>query len=124
FIQERQAQQEAAKKEADKPIKLTRSFAKAWSFLQTMTTETRQTTKVLNNEVVQSQGQTFYFSWTPEKLAGDNWIVRQRIERIQLTIDVGGSRLSYDSNAPGAANPLSNFKELVGAEFMLTIDKN
>src|SRR5262249_30750239 len=62
----------------------------------------------------------------PVKQDGDNWIVRQKIEGVKMAIDIGGSKITYDSTAPGAAaNPLSDFfKGLVGAEFTLTVGKN
>jgi RNA polymerase sigma factor (sigma-70 family) len=127
FIQERPARQEAEKKkEEGKTIEITRTFDMGKFFSQTMTTKTKQTMKVMGSEVVQSQEQTFYFSWTPEKQDGDNWIVKQRIEGVKMTIDIGGSKINYDSTAPRAASdPLSDFvKALVGAEFTLTIGKD
>jgi RNA polymerase sigma factor (sigma-70 family) len=127
FIQERQARQEAKKKkEEGQPIELTRNFDKGKFFSQTMTTEAKQTMKVMGSEVVQNQEQTFYFSWTPEKQDGDNWTVKQKIEGVKVTIDIGGNKVEYDSTkAQSGTNPLADFfKALVGAEFTLTIDKN
>jgi RNA polymerase sigma factor (sigma-70 family) len=126
FIQERQARQEAEKKEEGKPVDLKRSFEKGTTFSQVMTTQTKQTMKVMGSEIVQNQEQTFYFSWTPVKQDGDNWIVKQKIEGVKMTIDIGGNKVEYDSTKEqSGTNPLADFfKALVGAEFTLTIDKN
>jgi hypothetical protein len=105
--------------------KLMWKFEKDKTFYQKLTTETKQSLKVLNNDVVQTQKQTFYFSWTPEKQEGnDVWVVKQKIEAVQMDIDIGGSKISYDSSkaAADASNPLGEFfKNLVGSEFRLTI---
>src|SRR5262249_55277810 len=55
-------------------------FEKDKPFYQKMTTKTEQTMTVMNSEVKQTQNQTFYFSWTPEKQEGDTWVIKQRIE--------------------------------------------
>jgi hypothetical protein len=103
--------------------KLAWKFEKDKTFYQKLTTETNQTLKVLNNDVSQKQKQTFYFSWTPEKQDGDTWTVKQKIEAVQMDINIGGSNISFDSSkAADASNPLSEFfKGLVGSEFKLTI---
>jgi hypothetical protein len=104
--------------------KLAWKFEKDKTFYQKLSTVTQQSLKVLNNDVVQKQSQTFYFSWTPEKQDGDTWIVKQKIEAVQMDIDIGGSKISYDSSkaAADASNPLGEFfKNLVGSEFRLTI---
>jgi RNA polymerase sigma factor (sigma-70 family) len=127
FIQERQARQEAEKKkEEGKTIEITRTFDIGKFFSQTMTTKTKQTMKVMGSEVEQNLDQTFYFSWTPEKQDGDNWIVKQKIEGVKMTIDIGGNTVACDSTKEQqGTNPLADFfKALVSAEFTLTIDKN
>ena len=104
-------------------------FEKDKTFYQKMTTETKQTMKVLSNDVSQTQKQTFVFSWTPTGQMGDDWTVSQKIVAVQMDIDLGGSKINYDStaaanpnNAP-SQNPLSEFfKQLVGSEFKLTIN--
>jgi hypothetical protein len=80
--------------------------------------------KVMSNDVKQTQNQTFVFSWTPEKQEGDNWVIKQKIEAVTMDIDIGGSKINYDSTNPtGANNPLGEFfKALVGAEFTLTLN--
>lgn len=101
-------------------------FGKNKVFYQTMTTKTEQTMKVMNNEVKQTQNQTFYFSWTVEKQEGDSVVLKQKIEGIKMEIDIGQQKISYDSvaNKEGqAGNVLGEFfKALVGSEFKLTID--
>jgi hypothetical protein len=81
---------------------------------------------VMTNTVKQTQKQTFFFSWTPDKQEGDTWVLVQKIEGVQMDIDIGGSKITYDSlagAAPATANPLSEFfKQLVGSEFKVTLD--
>jgi Family of unknown function (DUF6263) len=100
-------------------------FEKDKVFYQKMTTETKQTMKVLNNDVAQTQKQTFYFSWTPltQNAAGDEWTISQKIVGVQMDIDLGGSKISYDSTKPDAPNNALGdfFKALVGSEFKLTV---
>jgi hypothetical protein len=113
--------------EQDKdPTKVTLrwKFEKDKPFYQTMTTETKQSMKVMNNDVNQTQKQTFYFSWTPVKEDKDGWQIKQRIEGVAMDIDIGGSKISYDSTKESQANnPLGDFfKALVGSEFTLTLN--
>jgi hypothetical protein len=95
------------------------------TFYQKMTTETKQTMKVSNQEVTQNQKQTFYFSYTPvEKDKDDTWTIKQKIEGVQMNIDIGGTNITYDSTkgADQATNPLGEFfKALVGSEFTLKV---
>jgi hypothetical protein len=93
-------------------------------FYQKMTTDTKQTMKVSNQEVTQTQKQTFYFSYAPEKKDGDTWTIKQKIEGVVMSIDIGGTTINYDSTKTGdpATNPLGEFfKALVGSEFTLTV---
>lgn len=94
------------------------------TFYQKMATTTSQKMKVTNTDVTQTQEQTFYFSWTPEKQTGDVWEIKQKITGVTMKIDIGGSQITYDSTKTEAANnPLGDFfKALVGAEFTLTLD--
>jgi hypothetical protein len=97
------------------------------SFYQKMTTETKQTMKVMGSEVTQNQKQTFYFKWTPIKQDGDNWEIQQEIEGVQMDIDIGGTPIKYDSlkQETGTTSPLGEFfKALIGSKFTLTVDKN
>ena len=101
-------------------------FEKDKPFFQEMTTTARQSMKVMGQDVTQNQTQTFYFAWTPEKKDGDTWIIKQKIEGVAMEIEIGGNKISYDSQAKEQQqNPLTDFfKALVGQEFKLTITKD
>ncbi len=125
--QEKKDDKKKEEKKDDKAkVTLEWKFEAKKPFFQKMTTETNQTMTVMNNTVKQTQKQTFYFSWTPEKKEGDTWVLIQKIEGVQMDIDIGGSKINYDSTQPaaaGAQNPLSEFfKQLVGSEFKVTLD--
>ncbi len=99
-------------------------FEKGKTFYQELTTETKQTMKVMGMDIVQNQKQTFYFSWTPKEEDKDkNWIIVQKIEGIKMDIDIGGQKVTFDSTKDtGVNNPLSDFfKALVGSQFTLTV---
>lgn len=97
---------------------------KGKTFYQKMTTKTDQNMKILSSEPKQTQIQTFYFAWTPEKQEGDNWVIKQKIQAVTMEINIGGAPISYDSTKDqGANNPLGEFfKALVGSEFTVTIN--
>jgi len=105
-------------------VELKWKFEKGKAFYQKMTTQTDQTMKVMNNDVTQKQRQVFYFSWTPVEQKGDTWTLKQKIEGVAMDIDIGGSKIQYDSTKESnATNPLGEFfKALVGAEFTITLD--
>jgi hypothetical protein len=111
-------------KDKGEKVTLKWKFEKDKPFYQKMTTKTDQVMKVMNNEVKQTQDQTFYFSWTPIKQDGDTWKIKQKIEGVSMNINIGGSPISYDSTKDtGANNPLGDFfKALVGSEFTLTLN--
>ncbi len=117
-----------AKAESKEKVSLKWKFEKGKPFYQKMTTDTKQTMTVMSNQVQQTQNQVFYFSYTPQEQQGDNWIILQKIIGVKMDIDIGGSKISYDSTAATANNaqttsPLSEFfKQLVGSEFKLTLD--
>lgn len=100
-------------------------FQEGKPFFQEMTTETKQTMKVMGSDITQTQKQTFFFGWTPEKKDGDNWILKQKIEGVRMQIDIGGQPISYDSTKEGqTASALGDFfKALVGSEFKVTVNK-
>lgn len=111
-------------KKSDEAVDLKWKFEKDKTFYQEMTTETKQTMKVMGMDITQNQKQTFYFSWTPKEQDKDkNWIVKQKIDGIKMDIDIGGNKVTFDSTKDaGTANPLADFfKALVGSEFTLTI---
>jgi hypothetical protein len=91
-----------------------------------MTTETKQDMTIMGMKISQNQIQTFYFSWTPKgKDKHGNWIIAQKIEGVRLELEIGGTKIPFDSTNPNdAAGPLSQFfRALVGSEFTLTLDK-
>jgi hypothetical protein len=92
-------------------------------FYQKMRTRTVQKMKVAGTEVIQSQDQTFWVSWTPRAKKGRDWVVVQKIEGVKMEIEIGGNKIHYDSTAAeGPETPMSSFfKTLVGAEFTLTL---
>jgi hypothetical protein len=110
----------------DSGTKLAWKFEKDKTFYQEMTTKTDQTMKVMGSDIKQTQVQTFYFSWTPVKQDGDNWEVKQKIEGVKMRIEIGGTPIDYDSTkeAPTSTALSDFFKQLVGSEFTLTVDKN
>lgn len=99
-------------------------FVKGKTFYQKQVTETKQTMKVMNSDVVQTQKQTFYFSWTPESEDGDKWIIKQKIEGVAMDINIGPQKIAYDSTAKDAGGGALGefFKALVGREFKITLD--
>ncbi len=112
---------------ADKGAVLKWKFEKDKPFYQEMTTTTEQNMKVMNSDVNQKQSQTFWFSWTPTGQDKDgNWTLKQKIEGVKMSINIGGNPIEYDSTKDTAgSNPLSDFfKNLVGSEFTLTVDKD
>jgi hypothetical protein len=102
-------------------------FEKDKSFYQTMRTETKQNMKVMGTDVNQNQSQTFVTKWTPENVDKDgNWTIEQQIVGVEMGIDIGGNKITYDSKKPdaaGTANPMNDFfKALVGSKFKVTIN--
>ncbi len=127
FAQDKDKAKDKAAKDKGEGVKLAWKFEKGKPFYQEMTTETKQTMKVMGSDVVQNQKQTFYFSWTPEKQEADgSWVIQQEILGVKMDIDIGGSKISYDSTkTDNPANPLGEFfKALIGSKFTLTVDKN
>jgi len=118
------------KAEEDQPKKggaaLKWKFEKDKVFYQKMTTVTKQTMKVMNNDVNQTQDQTFYFSWKPTKIDEEKGTVTidQEIIGVAMKIEIGGSTISYDSTKDSTANnPLGDFfKALVNSKFTITLD--
>ncbi len=104
-----------------------KAFQGTAPFYQEMQTSTDQTMKVSNMTVTQKQSQTFWVEWTPQasKDAAD-YVVKQKIIGVKMDIEIGGNKISYDSTSkePPPANPLTDFfKQLVGSEFTLHVDK-
>ena len=57
-----------------------------------------------------AQEQTFYFKWTPTKVEKDKATIEQEIIGVVMDIEIGGSKISYDSTKDNSANnPLGDF---------------
>jgi len=97
-------------------------------FYQKVNTDVQQIIKVQNQDLTQKQDSTFYFKWTPEKKDGDKWTLKEKIEGLKMTIDISGNPITYDSEnktpSGSAGNPglLDFFKNIEGAEFLVTLD--
>jgi hypothetical protein len=120
------AQKDKDKKKDDKPAagELKWKLEKDKVFYQTMETKTVQTMKIMGNDVNQTQTQKFYFSWKPLKVEADKAEIEQEILAVTMDIEIGGSRISYDSMKDTTANnPLGDFfKALVGSKFTVHLD--
>jgi hypothetical protein len=94
------------------------------SFYQKMVTKTVQMMKVMNNDVNQTQNQTFFFKWTPTKVENEKTTIEQEIIGVIMDIEIGGSKISYDSTKEAPANnPLGDFfKALVGSKFTIELN--
>jgi hypothetical protein len=101
-------------------------FEKGKTFYQEVTTESRQTMKIMGNNVAQAHKQVFIFSFAPQRRDGDGWIVREVIEAVKMEIDVAGNKIAYDSTKENTGDsPLAAFfKELVGSDFTVVLDGN
>jgi hypothetical protein len=101
-------------------------FKKDVPFYQEMSTETKQTMKVQGTDVQQEQKQTFFFEWTPLEIKKDEVTLKQKIIGLKMSIDIGGSKIDYNSSAPkqeGTNNPLEKFfQALKEAEFKITLN--
>jgi hypothetical protein len=102
------------------------SFKKDQVFYQSMKTVTKQSMKVMKNDVSQTQEQTFFFSWKVKSIDEKEGkaTLDQKIEAVRMKIDIGGNTIAYDSMAEATANnPLADyFKALVGSEFTVELD--
>jgi len=87
------------------------AFDKKEPFYQEIETKTNQTMKVMGQEVVQKQDQTFYVKWTPNGKDKDgNFEVKQQIVGVKMNIDIGGNKISFDSTDPKQPkNPMTDF---------------
>ena len=107
----------------DSAYKLKAFEKDAKPFWQTLTTTTKQSIKVMGQEVKQEQKQTFYVKWTPVSYTGDTIVVTEQIVGINMNIDIGGNTISYDSVDTTSKNPMTDFfSALLKSELTLTID--
>lgn len=99
-------------------------FVKGTAFYQKMVTKTDQKMKVMNNDVNQTQNQTFYFSFTPTEVSDKAVTIEQKITGVAMDIEIGGSKISYDSTKDQTANnPLGEFfKALKDSKFTIEFD--
>jgi hypothetical protein len=126
------ADKEKKDKDKEKPkptgekVSMKWKFTKDKPFYQKMVTKTSQNMKVMNNDVNQTQNQTFLFSWTPKKVddAKGTATIEQKIIGVIMDIEIGGSKITYDSTKENPANnPLADFfKALVGSTFTVELD--
>jgi len=99
-------------------------FDKDKTFYQTMNTKTVQTMKVMNNDVSQTQNQTFYFSYKVTDVKPEKVTIEQEIIGVKMAIEIGGSKIDYDSTKDTTAqNPLGEFfKALKGTKFTIEVN--
>ena len=100
-------------------------------FYQEMKTTVEQLIKVQGQDLTQKQETTFWFKWTPEKQEADKWVLKQKVEGLQMKIDISGNPIDYNSkNKDAVGGPTGNpglmefFRNLENAEFTVTVDKN
>ncbi len=112
--------------EPEKGVVLAWKFVPGEPFYQEVTTETAQTMKVMGKDVEQSQKQTFYLTWAPIHRAADGWELDRRVDGVKLAVDIGGSKVEYDSTLKkGADNPLADFyRALVGTRLRVTLGRD
>ncbi len=134
---------EEPKKTAEEPKKKTEEVKKvdppkagAWEFkafekkgnvlYQKQYTKTVQKMKVMGQEVVQEQTQTFLIEWTALEPDKDNFIVNQKIKGVDMLISIGGNKIAYDSRAANKQkNPMTDFfEQLTKQELKFTIKKD
>jgi len=120
----------SGQKDKDKDKDKGKSVTLAWklepkkTFYQKMVTTTTQSMTIMGNTVNQTQNQTFYFAWTPTKVDQGKATIEQEIIGVSMDIEIGGSKISYDSTKDTTANnPLGDFfKALVGSKFTVELD--
>ncbi len=92
-------------------------------FYQKLETNTIQKMQVMNMPVEQKQSQIIYIEWTPQEKKDNNWVVKQKIIGVDMSINIGGNVIKFNSleeNQPN--NPMSDFfKALLSMELTLTI---
>jgi len=108
----------------DKAPALKWKFEKDKVFYQKMVTKTTQNMKVMNNEVNQTQNQTFYFSYKVKDASDQKVTIDQTIIGVAMDIEIGGSKISYDSTKDTTANnPLGEFfKALKDTTFTIELN--
>jgi hypothetical protein len=107
----------------DRGVRLEWQFVSDKPFYQKTVTHTTQKMKVGGNDVDQSQKQTMVARWTPVKQLPDrSWLVKFKIQSIQMDLEIAGNKLSFDSAKPDPNSPLAEVVQaFTGAELTLTI---
>lgn len=81
-------------------------------FFQEQVTETTQKMDVMGQSVTQKQKQTFIIQWSPkDKNKDGDYVVEQSIVGVKMDIDIGGTKIAYDSTAKNPKNPMTDFFE-------------
>lgn len=99
-------------------------------FFQKTKTDVAQQIKVQGQDLTQKQESVFYFEWRPLKQEGDKTVLKQKVEGLEMKIDISGNPIEYKSSqkeAPGSAgNPglVDFFRSLEGSEFTVTLNKD
>jgi hypothetical protein len=112
----------AAPAPLDRSVRLEWRFVANKPFYQKTVSETSQKVTVSGNEVAITQKHTLLYRWTPvRRLADGSWLVKQKVQSLQFDLDMGGSKITYDSTK-GGENPLADFfKSWLDTELTLTI---
>ena len=77
--------------------------------------------KVMNQNIEQKQEQTFVIEWTPkDRMTRANYVVSQKIVGVEMDIDIGGNKITYDSTQKNAKNPMTDFFDQLKQELTFT----
>jgi hypothetical protein len=102
-------------------------FQKNKPFFQEIVTETSQNMKVAGQNIVQKQSQTLVIKWAPKSRGKNgNWVIAHKIERVRISIEIAGNKITYDSDKNNNPNDALGkmFQHLVGAEVESTVGPN
>jgi Family of unknown function (DUF6263) len=119
----KKAEPQAAPKAGE--VRLTwKAFDPKTVFYQKLETTTVQDMTVMGQKITQNQKQTFYLKWTAEdKNAKGDYVVTQEIVDLNMSINIGGTQIAYDSTKKDQpSNPMTDFfKTLKGLKLKFTI---
>lgn len=92
-------------------------------FFQEVTTDVKQTLKVMGADLSQTQHQSFLYRYEPQmKDRRQNWVVEQEIVRVRMALDLGGTRIDVATDRPKNTEPLGELlKALEKAKLRFTI---
>lgn len=105
-----------------------KAFSGKEPFYQKLVTSTVQEMKVEKQgqpALKQTQTQTFVIKWTPKDEKGNDYVVEQKIEYVDMNIQIGSTTISYNSAAKDQPkNPMTEFFEsLMSVTLTLYVDK-